>query len=793
MAGLPGSVVTAPSPSRRAVRRPASRKAPDGLVAAGLVVAVVAVHLWLVSAMRAPIIMADEYGYLYDGHFLALGGPSPFDPAYPSAVYYPGYSLLLAPLWWALRSPSRVYHAALLVNCALAGVTTLLLWVLVGRLLPNLRRPGRVLVVALVSAYPAFLLFSSIAESENLAIPVVLGVMIGVEEAFRGRRPLAWAALGLGTGLAYAVHPSLLVLAVVLVPVAAWRARPLRVGGRALVAMLAGLLAGLSASAALVAWVTGRARGDGAGLVHTLAREASATGLAHVGLELAGQALYLLVGTAGLAGIGALVAWRSTWRLVRDRPGTPSSVTTEAFAGLSLAAMLVLSAVTLADGLRLDDWVYGRYAEAVLAPVLVLGLAGAGELCRRARPAVRRLRREDRLPVAAPPDGSVAARSAKARLRRERPLRPGTVALVLLGAIGAAAGVVVIGRGTVLRGTVVATNVLAIHAFVSVPEGTLDVLALGGVGAGVVLLALAAFRRGLLPGALVAFAFFLPSVLASYHDVTAQTRGTARERVVASTLVAIAKRFGPVPSCVAYDTAVDRPFNYFFDRLFDPSQRFAPFDSRTGGHPCSDEVVSGRAHLGEALPGARLVVPENDAPEALFVLPGPLQQRLAAAGWLFPAGAEDAAVPVPAQARVGTVSLRAREPRRILLAPGRAARVAVVVRNGGSGPTAAPWPDAAGTHEAYGAVNVSALWLSEARRGPARTVAFDPAAGSLPRTLLPGERASVSVELTGLGPGGRRLRPGRYLVRLGVTQDGVGPFAGVRPASLVVEVEGGRR
>jgi hypothetical protein len=45
-------------------------------------------------------------------------------------------------------------------------------------------------------------------------------------------------------------------------------------------------------------------------------------------------------------------------------------------------------------------------------------------------------------------------------------------------------------------------------------------------------------------------------------------------------------------------------------------------------------VISGRTDLGQVLAGARLVVWEHDAPQGLWVLPGPLQQRLFAEGRL---------------------------------------------------------------------------------------------------------------------------------------------------------------
>src|SRR5437773_8621331 len=83
--------------------------------------AALGVHLLLASRMRAPVVHADEYSYLYEAHYLALGGPLPHTAGYAEALGYPGYSLLLAPLWWISMDPAEAYRGALVVNALLAG------------------------------------------------------------------------------------------------------------------------------------------------------------------------------------------------------------------------------------------------------------------------------------------------------------------------------------------------------------------------------------------------------------------------------------------------------------------------------------------------------------------------------------------------------------------------------------------------------------------------------------------------------------------------------------------------
>src|SRR5438445_13381693 len=88
----------------------------------------VVVHLALVHGMRAPIIHTDEYAYLDIARYLAHGG------RLPRADYYPGYSLTLLPVALLTKDPLTLYRGALVVNALLAGVTTVLAYVLAARL-----------------------------------------------------------------------------------------------------------------------------------------------------------------------------------------------------------------------------------------------------------------------------------------------------------------------------------------------------------------------------------------------------------------------------------------------------------------------------------------------------------------------------------------------------------------------------------------------------------------------------------------------------------------------------------
>ncbi|MGH9063132.1 MAG: hypothetical protein ACRDZQ_10205, partial [Acidimicrobiales bacterium] len=312
-----------------------------------VVVLVGATHIWLASHMRAPVVQADEFGYLYGAHFLALGGPHPATANYAASPYYPGYSLLLVPLWWLSRSTATVYRWALLENVVLAALTAWLAYLLAGRLAPRLGPWVRALVALVVAAYPSYLLFANIAESENLLVPAVLGICLLARRAFASREPWTWAALGLAGGLLYAVHPSALAVTVAVAAVGAWVARPWRGHLRLPGALGAGLVVGLALARALIGYVTAGGPTDTGGFLSALGRGLGPGGLSRLGVDAAGQLLYLLAASAGLVVLGSAMAAKATWMVAARRegrlgisggPGAPQGAGTRATAAGGAAA-----------------------------------------------------------------------------------------------------------------------------------------------------------------------------------------------------------------------------------------------------------------------------------------------------------------------------------------------------------------------------------------------------------------------------------------------------------------------
>ena len=93
---------------------------------AGAALLVGAVHLALASRMSAPIIMADEWGYLGAARRIAGDGGQTHVP------YHAGAGLLYLPTTLVADAPIDAYHGALATNAVLAALLTLAAWWVAG-------------------------------------------------------------------------------------------------------------------------------------------------------------------------------------------------------------------------------------------------------------------------------------------------------------------------------------------------------------------------------------------------------------------------------------------------------------------------------------------------------------------------------------------------------------------------------------------------------------------------------------------------------------------------------------
>lgn len=328
----------------------------------------VLIHFAFSLSTSVPVLYPDEIGYLMNAGTLA-GFPT--DSSLP---YYAGYSLLLWPAFLLGDSPSSVYFIVKVVNTLLFAGTFIALYRLIQGLMPSIDRNQILLAVAVASLYPSLLVFNALALSEN-AFVFLFVVSAYLLLRLPGSALFQWLVFGACLGLLFMVHPRA-------VPVLASgfiAAGYLAYVERRYLPFLLALLvaAGLAMlSQPLNVYVQQSLEIGSMGSEHAYAPVAnivehqfSFDGITRFSVNLVGQSLYLIAATIGAVVFGFFKGFMQ----VKDGPTETRHVWV--FLLLALGGTMLMSAVVL-EG-RLDHILYGRYNEAVLLPLLVVGLLAA--------------------------------------------------------------------------------------------------------------------------------------------------------------------------------------------------------------------------------------------------------------------------------------------------------------------------------------------------------------------------------------------------------------------------------
>jgi len=341
---------------------------------------------WLVSRRYVgPAYLSDEIGYL--GHAALLAGYT-IDGA---SSYHAGYSLFLAPLFRLFSEPADIWQGVMVLNAATWAGSVLLLARLVAYFFPQRPALQRSASVAIAATYPTWLTMSGYAYSTTA---VVFGFMLSLLAGLRidARRKLSVLPYSLAVGFLYWIHPT--ALSVILASMVAMSILSLRkrqfvplVLHIALVSLLV-----VAYRQGLHEWLLNVATPPGlAPNEHYLSYSDVVSHFDTLGfwmetvIGVIGQGAYLTIGSLGLVVLGVAEVVRcmreETLSGVPETAGHREEMRfVSLFLLLSLVFVLLMGSVAFSAGghLRVDHWIYGRYAEGVLLPFLAVGFLARG-------------------------------------------------------------------------------------------------------------------------------------------------------------------------------------------------------------------------------------------------------------------------------------------------------------------------------------------------------------------------------------------------------------------------------
>lgn len=335
--------------------------------ALALVIAFVTAGRWWFTMDRTVFhVSPDEPAQLAVARWLA--GRTHWN-MFDHATWQPALALLVAPAYWVTENGAHVVRYALFVNCLLGGVAAALLAVVVHRL-TNLGVWGSAVVAVVVGLAPASLSASSFIWAESLVSLTFLATVLALLRYYDDRTPpFTTGVVAVVAAVAgYAVHSRLLPLigTTVLLTVGRelWRRRWSR--GVGLLAITGAQLAVISA---WKHWVLTEVWEDPAdqntvGAVWQRAKHPLA-----VLDSILGQAWYQMAATFGLAAIGAAIIAAACFHTGR----VPTSAAR--VVAVTTVPLLLLSAIFMSDRPRADQFIYGRYNDAIMWPIIAVGTA----------------------------------------------------------------------------------------------------------------------------------------------------------------------------------------------------------------------------------------------------------------------------------------------------------------------------------------------------------------------------------------------------------------------------------
>lgn len=321
-----------------------------------------AVGAWVATSVPAPLLAIDDTAYLALGRTIAGDGAAPIGAQPPYGALYP---VLLAPGWLVGLDEAQMITYAQVGNAVLGALLVPVLYVLVRRLTDTARSTA--IASALVGAsLPAAFLTGGLVWTERLLPLLVALGLLGVvrltdDPTGRDVALVVAAAVAL-----FATHPRTGAAALVFVGAAVWFAfQAGRIPASAAAAALG--LSGLRLAALGRSWLADAAFGDpGTYDTGDLVARRGIDDVPGMVIHGGGTIAYLLLATAGLALLGALVL------VTKPQVGVVVGAMTVGVVGV---AGWFLTGVD-----RSDAWLHGRYVEILAPPLVALGVVAAKEL-----------------------------------------------------------------------------------------------------------------------------------------------------------------------------------------------------------------------------------------------------------------------------------------------------------------------------------------------------------------------------------------------------------------------------
>jgi hypothetical protein len=331
-------------------------------------ISVTVLYMFANLPFSGPTYLLDEIGYLLNA--AALSG-SKVDGA---SSYHFGYSLFLIPSFIFFDRADLIWRAVQFTNSLLYGFSFLTLYVLTKHLVPNTSQITRFTAVVICSLGPPWLVNSGYAfPSPAFTLIFILSLWLLIRSD--KDRAIYLYFHGFLVGFLYWIHPTGLAVAIASFLTLLYLGsltKNLKVATLSILSIATTILLYHFLQSILRGWMT--PEGFPANLHYPLidSERITVSVLWSAFIRAIGQITYITIGTLGfgLAGIWAVL------RMALTSSTNLSSRISGLFLLLSLLGIICMGSLmfSVMDVNRTDHWMYGRYSEGVLLPILLIGL-----------------------------------------------------------------------------------------------------------------------------------------------------------------------------------------------------------------------------------------------------------------------------------------------------------------------------------------------------------------------------------------------------------------------------------
>ncbi len=330
--------------------------------------------------ISGPMIQGDEGSYLANASAL-VGFRNDL-----AGSYHSGYSIFLAPAFLFGYDPNSIWMCVKLINTFLFSILLICLWGISKKLLPEISFLKRLISLALVSLYPINVVYVGFSFSQlALASIYTLNLLLIFYAIDAGI--FFWFILGILASYLYWIHPTgfapLLATIITLFYISHKKEKLFLF----LVFLFTTIVTLLSYHFLFTPFLHEKMHISKYGidasypsLRDMIMPFSSLHGISDIVTRFSGQIFYFTAGTMGLIWLGYFAAFKKISNLNRIQKKTLQIDPNHIFfiySGLSFIGIILLSVLMLSsleETLRLDQWMYGRYADSVVMPILFFAL-----------------------------------------------------------------------------------------------------------------------------------------------------------------------------------------------------------------------------------------------------------------------------------------------------------------------------------------------------------------------------------------------------------------------------------